>query len=179
MNITIRLKSELSDTESSALGVLNAAVYPPDEVGNWPGRLLEWSPRLISVIVWNEDQSQAVTHAGIVLRDARLNDMPVRIGGIGGVMRHPALRRQGFCAAAIAQCINFFREQGDIYFGLLVCEGPLIPFYERLGWRLFPGELLVRQHGQQETFTFLQTMTLPINSSQNPSGVIDLMGPPW
>jgi len=38
---------------------------------------------------------------------------------------------------------------------LLVCEPGLVPFYERLGWRKFPGDLLVAQ--RQTTVPFTST----------------------
>jgi hypothetical protein len=67
----------------------------------------------------------------------------------------------------------------DVEFALLVCEPDLIPFYERLGWRPFPGVLLVEQHGATVPFTFNRPMTLPVRQDAPPGGTIDLLGPPW
>jgi len=38
----------------------------------------------------------------------------------------------------IQRALDFFREQADIDFGLLVCEPGLVLFHEGLGWRRFP-----------------------------------------
>jgi hypothetical protein len=68
---------------------------------------------------------------------------------------------------------------GDVDFGLLVCEPDLVPFYERLGWRRSPGELLVAQRQATVPFTFNLAMTTPIRLQEPLTGAIDLMGPPW
>jgi aminoglycoside 2'-N-acetyltransferase I len=103
----------------------------------------------------------------------------VKIGGIGGVKTHPEVRGRGFATAAIKRSVEFFQDQGDIDFGLLVCAPQHIPFYERIGWRVFPGDLLVTQHGVNGNFTFNTPMTFPIRLQSALSGTIDLLGPPW
>ena len=103
----------------------------------------------------------------------------VRVGGIGGVKTHPAFRGRGFATAAIRLALDYFHGQGDVDFGLLVCEAGLVPFYERLGWRRFPGELLVTQRQATMPFTFNLAMTIPVRLQEPLAGAIDLMGPPW
>lgn len=179
MHISIHLKAELEESERSALGRLNAAVYSPEDVANWPGRALEWSPPRWNTIVWNDERTEALAHAGMVIRQARFNERNVLIGGIGGVMTHPAYRRQGRAAAAIERCLKFFEEQEHVDFGLLVCEPTLIPFYEHLGWNPFPGEMYVSQHGTRTRFTFNQPMLKAIQLFGEYTGKIDLQGPPW
>jgi hypothetical protein len=75
--------------------------------------------------------------------------------------------------------LDFFHGQGDVDFGLLVCEPALMPFYERLGWSSFPGDLLVTQRQATVPFTFNQPMTTPIRMHELLHGRIDLLGPPW
>jgi predicted GNAT family acetyltransferase len=90
----------------------------------------------------------ALCHVGLVLRDAKWNSRPVRVGGIGGVKTHPAVRGRGFASTAIRLARDFFCNQGNVDFLLLVCEPHLVAFYERFGWRSFPGELLVAQRNR-------------------------------
>ena len=52
-------------------------------------------------------------------------------------------------------------------------------FYERLGWRRFPGDLFVTQRQATVPFTFNLPMTTPIRLQGPPGGEIDLLGPPW
>ena len=54
-----------------------------------------------------------------------------------------------------------------------------LPFYERLGWRKFPGELLVAQRQTTVPFTFNLPMTIPVRLQEPLIGTIDLLGPPW
>ena len=179
MRITLQNKADLSDADLSALSILNAVVYPPDALASWPGRTIEWAKRQWSVMVWSDDGSRVLAHAGVLIREARHNDREVRVGGIGGVMTHPEFRKQGYATAAVARCVEFFREQGDIDFGLLVCVKPLLPFYASLGWQPFSGTFLVTQAGQTVPFTFNDPMTYPIKQSGELTGTIDLQGPPW
>lgn len=179
MDISLTRYGEQSAREMDALGVLNSAVYPPDVVANWPGRTIEWSRRQWSVVVWNDDHTQALCHAGLVIRQGRYHGEHLRIGGIGGVMTHPAHRQQRLATAAIARCLEFFQEQADIDIGLLVCTPELMAFYARLGWQELIGDLVVQQQGHAERFTFNRTMTFPLRRQEPLSGTIDLLGPPW
>ncbi|HEV3416041.1 MAG TPA: GNAT family N-acetyltransferase [Pirellulales bacterium] len=179
MKCGVRPVAELTNDERAALRDLNGAVYPPEVVAAWPGRSIEWSARQWSVIVWDDLESQAVAHAGIVIRQARWKDCDVRVGGIGGVMTHPDFRGRGYARAAVNRGIEFFREQDDIDFGLLVCKPSLIPLYERLSWRVFAGDLFVEQHGKTVKFTFNVPMTCPLRLQEVLGGAIDLLGPPW
>ena len=106
-----------------------------------------------------------------------MNDRAVKVGGIGGVKTHPAFRGRGFASTAIRQALDFFREQGEVDFALLVCEAGLVPFYERLGWRRFPGDLLVTQRQATVPFTLNLPMTTPIRLQEPLGGRIDLLGP--
>jgi len=174
----IRQVADLTPHEQAALRTLSLAVYPPETASAWPGRAIDWSAPQWSVIGWNAG-GEAICHVGVVLREARWNERPVKIGGIGGVKTHPGSRRRGFASFAVQRALAFLRERGNVDFGLLVCEPVLIPYYERLGWRRFPGEPLVTQEQATVPFTFNLTMTMPIRMQEPLDGTIDLMGPPW
>jgi hypothetical protein len=103
----------------------------------------------------------------------------VRVGGIGGVKTHPALRRRGLAGRGVRRAVEFLFEQPDIGFALLVCEPHLIGYYSSLGWREFGGRLVVRQHGAAADFTLNRVMTHDVQSAGPLTGTIDLMGPPW
>lgn len=179
MKIDLLPVAELTEKDRASLGALSSAVYPPDVVAAWPGRSIEWAARQWSAIAWNDHRTLVLGHVGVVTRKARLKQRHMKIGGIGGVMTHPAFRKMGIAKTAINRCIELFREQGDIDFALLVCEPGLISFYERLGWQKFVGKLLVNQSGQTTVFTFNLPMIYPIRGPLEYDGVIDLLGPPW
>ncbi len=176
MRWSLQPVADLTADEHAAVRALARAVYPPETVAAWPGRAIEWAAPERCVIGWDGDA--AVCYVGAFLRDATWNARPVRVGGVGGVKTHPAARGSGFASTAIRLALDFFREQGAD-FVLLVCEPTLIAFYERLGWRTFPGELLVAQRGETVPFTLNGCMTAPLRLADPPTGTIDLLGPPW
>jgi GNAT superfamily N-acetyltransferase len=178
MRWELRRVADLTTGEQVAVRTLALAVYPPEVAAGWLGRAIEWAPHEWTVIGWDA-AGAALCYVGVVLRQARWNNRAVRVGGIGSVKTHPASRGRGLATTAIQRALDFFREQGDVDFGLLVCEPDLVPFYERLGWRRFPGDLLVVQRQATVPFTFNLTMTTPVRLQEPLSGTIDLMGPPW
>jgi GNAT superfamily N-acetyltransferase len=178
MKWELRRAADLTAGEQAALRTLSLAVYPPEVSAAWPGRGIEWAPPDWCVIGWGAD-GEALCHAGAVLREARWDDRAVKIGGVGGVKTHPAARGRGLATTAVRRALAFFHGPGDVDLGLLVCEPALIPFYERLGWRPFPGDLLVTQGRATVPFTFNRPMTTPVRLQDPPAGRIDLLGPPW
>jgi aminoglycoside 2'-N-acetyltransferase I len=177
MPIKLHKAADQTTDETAALRELNAAVYPPEIVADWPGRSIEWASSQWRIIYWDED-GKALCHVGIVLRTGLINERPVEIGGIGGVMTHPNVRSQGLASKAINLAVEFFLEQRTD-FGLLVCETKLVPFYERLHWRCYGDELIVTQHGKKSVFTFNRPMIHPVCTDGPSVGAIDLQGPPW
>jgi GNAT superfamily N-acetyltransferase len=178
MRWVLRRVADLTADEQTALRTLSLAVYPPEVSAAWPGRAIEWAAHQWGVIGWDAGGA-AICYVGVILRDARWDNRSVKVGGIGGVKTHPAFRGRGFATAAIRLALGYFHGQGDVDFGLLVCEAGLVPFYERLGWRRFPGELLVAQRQATVPFTFNLTMTTPVRLQEPLAGTIDLLGPPW
>jgi GNAT superfamily N-acetyltransferase len=178
MRWELRRVADLTGDEQSALRTLSLAVYPPEVSAAWPGRAIEWAAHQWGVIGWDAEGA-AICYVGVILRDARWNDRAVRVGGVGGVKTHPASRGRGLATAAIRLALDYFHGQGDVDFGLLVCEPGLVPFYERLGWRRFPGELLVAQRQATVPFTLNLAMTTPERLEEPLAGTIDLLGPPW
>ena len=177
MRITVHATVDVSDAEADALRDLSGAVYPPETSTGWPGRALEWAPAAWCVVCWDED-GRALSHVGMVLRECRVDGRSVKVGGIGGVKTHPDARGGGLATRAIARAVAFFSEH-EVEFALLVCEPGLVPFYERLDWRPYPGALLVSQWGETTRFTFNLPMIHPVDTSGPTGGEIDLQGPPW
>ena len=180
MNAVASLKpvSDWTKGEGEALRKLSLAVYPPKESAAWPGRHLQWAAPEWGVRVVGSDGA-LVSYAGIVLRMANHDGRPVRIGGVGGVMTHPGARRRGNAAMGLRQAAEFFHEQPDVEFSVLVCKPSLIGYYSRLGWKEFGGRLLTTQNGATVDFTFNRVMVLDVRSSSPLTGTLDLLGPPW
>lgn len=177
-DVNVSRIEDFTDAERAALQELSRAVYPPEELDDWAGRHMEWATAEWGVCVTDESGALA-SYAGVVTRQGLLNEREVRIGGVGGVKTHPESRNRGHAARGLRKAIEFFHEQPDIEFALLVCEPRLIEYYSRLGWREFSGRLLTCQFGETVEFTFNQVMVIGIGSSAPQEGTIDLPGPPW
>lgn len=176
--VSLNRVADLSDREAAAVRALGQAVYPPAEWADWPGHRLEWAPAEWCVRIWGSN-GELASYVGIVLRQASHDGQPLRIGGVGGVKTHPATRGQGFAGLGIRRAVEFFHEQGDVAFALLVCDPPLLGYYTRLGWQEFGGRLLVTQYGVVDDFTFDRVMVHGVLSPGPSAGTIDLSGPPW
>lgn len=174
---TVRRMTSWDDASLDERAELSRAVYPPEEAAAWPGRHIEWSNPEWGVAV-RDDEGRLVSFAALHLRDSTHDGAAVVIGGVGGVMTHPDHRGQGYAQLAMSAAVDFFATQ-RADFGLLVCEKQLIPYYERLGWVVFQGELVTLQHGEPEVFTFNRVMVIPVTGIAPEAGVIDLNGPPW
>jgi aminoglycoside 2'-N-acetyltransferase I len=174
--VQVIARDQLSPSEQRALADFRSAVQTPDTAAPAPGQQREWAGPTHRVLIW-DGNGRLVTHAGLLVRNVLVNDQPVRVGGIGGVMTLPEMRRQGLAATAMASGVEYFRQLGDVDFALLVCKPHLLAYYARLGWRQYAGRLFVRQWGEPEEFTFNKVMIYPIRFA--PEGVIDLLGPPW
>jgi GNAT superfamily N-acetyltransferase len=170
--------ADFSGADRDAARALSAAVYPPAQFADAPGRKREWAAPEWAVRLYGDDGA-LLSYVGIWLRGGAHDGAPVRIGGIGSVKTHPAARKRGLAALGMARAADFFRAQGDVAFALLVCDPRLLEYYGSLGWRAFSGRLHVTQRGVPETFTFNRVMTLAVNSSAPATGDIDLLGPPW
>lgn len=179
MSITAVLKShdDLSDEDTEALRALKAAVYPPDEETNWEGASREWTSPQWGVLV-GDDAGMLVSYTGVVQRPGLVDGALAVIGGIGGVATHPDRRGEGYAPIGMGRALDFLAGL-ETDFALLVCRDELVDYYSRLGWKLFTGELLVTQFGEQETFTFNRVMVGDLHTAAPRSGVVDLQGSPW
>lgn len=176
--IVLSRVSDLSAEDRDAVRALSEAVYPPAQFAHAPGRKREWAAAEWSVRLFGEDGALA-SYVGICLRDGLYDGRPVRIGGIGSVKTHPAARKRGLAALGIQRGADFFRQEGDVAFAVLVCEPRLLEYYGSLGWHPFAGTLRVTQRGVPEMFTFNRAMTYAVNEPAPGHGDIDLLGPPW
>jgi GNAT superfamily N-acetyltransferase len=170
--------ADLSEAERAEVRDLSRAIYPPEEIEDWPGRHIEWSEFEWCVRV-RDQAGKLASYVGVLVREASYDDRLVLVGGVGGVGTHPAARRRGYAGMGLNRAVEFFDQDAGVDFALLVCRPELIKYYFRHGWREFNGQLLVRQQGQQVEFTFNRVMTLGIRDKAPTTGIIDLNGPPW
>jgi hypothetical protein len=168
---------EMTERQKLALQELRSAVYPPEVLATLPGRLFTWAAPQWSVLLWEQDE--LVTRVGLLVRDILEDGTAKRIGGIGGVMTHPARQGQGSASAAMREASQRFASDLDVAYALLFCRPHLVPFYSRLNWKPFQGQVFVEQPAGRLEFSANGAMVLDVRESAPLMGTLDLNGLPW
>jgi aminoglycoside 2'-N-acetyltransferase I len=169
--VVIRAREDLSADERAQVDGLLRAVFPTEEPTGW-----HWADDDWEVGVWVG--GLLVSRLGIVERTGSVGGHDLRLGGVGGVGTLPDYRERGYARLALLAAESFIREQLRADFGLLVCSGAMVGYYERLGWRTVAGPLVFEQPEGPVTFEGA-VMMLPAARRDWPAGEIDLRGLPW
>lgn len=177
MKIEFIATEKLSDTQKKALDRLRGAVYPPKVLETLPGRFFSWAAPHWSILLWEQDE--VVSRVGLLLRKIYSEGATKNIGGIGGVMTHPDRQGQGLASRAMRQAFTHFEMDLQVPYALLFCRLQLIEFYERLGWKLFQGKVLVEQPQGKIEFSNNSAMVLDVKEQAPLNGELDLNGLPW
>jgi aminoglycoside 2'-N-acetyltransferase I len=154
---------------------LDRQCYPPEVMATVIWRDVVWAHAGKRVLV--RLGAEYVGHTGLYFRDAKDGEHEVFICGVGGVMTLPGARKQGCASAGMKAAAKVMRDEG-CDFGLLFCEPHNVAFYEKLGWRIFKGEVYCDQPLGRIKFDMMHTMVLPVHSAPQ-SLLIDLCGLPW
>ena len=136
MQLDFKATAQLNDDEAEALSALSAAVYPPQPSVDKVASRIQWADPQWSILIRDEDH-QLVSHVGALTRLGLCDGEQILIGGIGGVMTHPAQRRKGYAAAGVRRATDFLRQELEVDISLLVCGTDLLCFYQRFGFSAF------------------------------------------
>lgn len=177
MRIEFVRAGEFSDKQTKGLNQLGAAVYPPEVVATLPGRFFTWASPQWSVLLW--DQDELVSRVGLLTRVIISNGETKFIGGIGGVLTHPARQGQGLASQALREASRLFDEELKVAYALLFCRPHLVEFYKRLSWKPFEGQVFVEQPQGKIEFSVNGAMVLDVKESAPLNGILDLKGLPW
>ena len=177
MNIEFVATEAFSDRQKKALEQLGAAVYPPEVVATLPSRFFTWAKPQWSVLLWEDEE--LLSRVGLLVRDVFHDGAPKRIGGIGGVVTHPAKQGQGLASQAMREASRLFDAELNVSYALLFCRPHLIAFYRRLMWKPFEGKVFVEQPEGKVEFSANGTMVLDVKEQAPLDGVLDLNGLPW
>ncbi|MGI5128221.1 GNAT family N-acetyltransferase [Pseudonocardia sp. CA-107938] len=121
--------------------------------------------------------TRLVAHAGVVRLPVAIGALDTEVVGIGGVAVAPDLRGQGLARAVVAAALDHARTLGPP-FGLLFCRPPLVPLYQRLGWRTVDEDVHVEQDGGPVVMP-LRTMWTPLREDASwPAGRVRLRSAP-
>jgi GNAT superfamily N-acetyltransferase len=177
VRLDVKPVADFDADERAELAALTAAVYPPGAAAG-DGAGIRWARPEHGILVRDPDGA-LVAYVGLVVRAGSLDGAPVTIGGVGSVKTHPRWEGRGYASAGLRRAAAVLTGDHAVGFCLLVCRDALLPYYERLGWRAFPGRLLVEQPAGRVEFTHNRPMVLTGRRAAPAGGVIDLHGPPW
>lgn len=173
------LRIERQDAERAwpAVEALSKIVYTPEMLAHSEFHDVDWSHAELWVLGYVGDQ--LVVSAGIHRRQVHWDGQPVCMAGIGGVKTHPEYQENGYASSILEECQVAITEEIAPDFSMIFVETHNRPFYEKRGWRVFDGKVLVEQHGNQGLFPDRGTMVRDGTTAAPHSGVIDLKGKPW
>ncbi|TJZ54619.1 GNAT family N-acetyltransferase [Streptomyces piniterrae] len=103
---------------------------------------LTWLPKDEHFAI--RQNGRLVAHAGLLRIPVSLGGEETHAMGLGGVAVAPDSRGQGLARLVVTAAVEHARTQGPRY-GLLFCRPPLVPLYQRLGWRTVDGDVHVDQ----------------------------------
>jgi len=177
MKLEFVATDQLSDLQKNGLQQVGSAVYPPEIIATLPGRFFTWASPQWSVLLWNGDE--LVSRVGLVMREIISNGATKSIGGVGGVMTHPARQGQGLASQAMREASRLFGEELKVAYAVLFCRPHLVEFYKRLSWKPFEGQVFVEQPQGKIEFSVNGAMVLDMKESAPLKGSLDLNGLPW
>ena len=168
--VEIKAVKNLSPEESEEILKLLTVVFEAD-ISSWTWSQDDWRV-LVRV------DHRIVSHVAISERTCLVNEKPVKVGGVGGVGTHPEWRSQGLASLAMRQTANFVIDQLKVEFGVLFCANEMVPYYQRLGWRMIDAPVFFEEGGIKMRCD-LPVMYLPGTKPYWPWGDVDICGHLW
>ena len=178
MRLELIAAAQLSDAERDALEALHAAVYPPKRRAVAAPATKKWARPQWHFLIHDEDH-QLMSHVGAVSRTCLCDSTEIVIGGIGGVMTHPAQRGKGYAGAGIQRATKFLRDELQVDMSLLFCAPRMRQYYRRFGFSAFAGDTHVRQDGVKIRMPRNEVMVIAANKPLPSHAQLDLLGLPW
>lgn len=136
-----------------------------------------WSSPQWSILLWDHDE--LVTRVGLIRREILNDGVTKIIGGIGGVMTHPAKQGQGLASQAMREASKYLDADLNVSYAILFCRPHLVEFYKRFMWNPFQGKVFVEQSQGEVEFSANGAMVLDVREQAPLNGILNLNGLPW
>lgn len=156
---------------------LGRIVYTPEMLAHSEFHDVDWSDAALWVLGYLHDD--LVASAGIHRRAVRVDGKTATIAGIGGVKTHPDHQKHGHASYILKEACALIDTEIEPDFSLIFAETHNRAFYEKRGWRVFAGTVMVDQHGERIAFPAGSAMVRDGSGAAPASGTIDMMGKPW
>ena len=169
-SVEIKSVKNLSAEEQDEVYQLLTIVFEAD-ISTWSWSQDDW--RLLVRV-----DNRIVSHVAITERTCLVNGQPVKVGGVGGVGTHPEWRNQGLAALAMQKTAGFLVNTLKVDFGVLFCATEMVPYYQRLGWRVIDASVFFEDEGKKMRCD-CPVMYLPGTKPYWPWGDVDISGHLW
>ena len=170
MRIETKAASQLTDYEKARTECVVTSSMYAYQIGT------KWASADWTVMVWEDEEMVSNVH--IVERTALVGGQPVRLGGIGNVSTKVEWRKRGYAAAALRVAQDFLADPLKVDFGLMQTVERLVPYYEKMGWKMVAKSVLMEQPEGRQGLSY-PVLVLPVLRQDWPQGSIDLCGLPW
>lgn len=170
MTVEIRLSENLSEEERRALFEWGENIFGAEDLR------YRWRPKDLHFVT--EEDGRPVSHVGLVRQDVSAGGRPVTVAGVGGVVTVPEAQGRGLAQRGMRHAAEFMCQEWGVEFGLLFCRDALVPFYERLGWRVVNDPVEVEQESGP-VVSSLNVLVLPCGGREWPEGPVSLNSLPW
>jgi GNAT superfamily N-acetyltransferase len=137
---------------------------------------LSWRAKQQHILCYAD--GQLVAKAGVLKHCFVMSDQTLWVGGVGSVITMPGARRRGHATATLEYAAAYLRDNLGVSYGLLFCAATLVPFYERIGWRLVPTPIIIDQPNGPMSCP-LPSMYLQFDPLPWPGGIVTLESEPW
>jgi predicted acetyltransferase len=166
--IVIQPREKLSSKQLSEL-----VQWFEEEFGHIP---IQWADPEYYVFAISD--SEIISRLGIIERKVSVNEHPLNVAGISGVITRSEYRKSGIASYVLKNAVAFISNDLGINYGLLLCRDEVASVYEKLGWKVFDGPTTFHQPNGKMIYHKL-TMVLECGQEKWPIGAIDLCGLPW
>jgi GNAT superfamily N-acetyltransferase len=119
-----------------------------------------------------------VCHVGILQHSVRCGARDVSLVGIGEVITAAHAQGRGHATALVRHAVRYAFDQWPVEAGLLFCAPGMVAFYERLGFRSLPHEVLIEQPVGRIPSP-IPVMVYPADRMSELEGVQELGSAPW
>jgi hypothetical protein len=141
-----------------------------------PGVDLRFQPADLHLVGYAD--GRPVCHAGIFKHVVNAGGGRICIGGIGGLITISKVRKHGHARELLEYAQRMMCDELGVCFGMLFCIEALVPFYERIGWRVLEEKVFVDQPAGKTEMP-LTTMVWPCRRQDWPPGSVDVGRLPW
>ena len=109
----------------------------------WPGSDERHDPLLDPELFVDVEDGRVVAGLAVLTKDVVVAERRWRAAGLSAVVVAEEERGCGRAGALAAAARSWIVGEHGADVGLLTCDRPLVPLYERAGWAVLPGAVLV------------------------------------